>query len=89
MQGQGAHPRTTGTGPAVVHKLTIWERPVMESTSERTSSSFRAVMTDEVTSCDFHNLKQGSLTLQQYFECIIKLRARGPEVAEQSIINAC
>jgi hypothetical protein len=52
------------------------------------AASFRAVRPDEVMSCDFHNLKQESMTLQQYLECIIKLRARGPEVLEQSIIDA-
>ena len=43
---------------------------------------------DEVTSCDFHNLKQRSSTLQEYLECIIKLHARGRVVAEKSIIDA-
>ena len=52
------------------------------------NASFRAVRPDEVTSCNFHNLKQGSLTLQEYLECIIKLRTRGPDVAKQSIIDA-
>ena len=43
---------------------------------------------DEVTSCDFHNLKQRSSTLQEYLECIIKLRARGQVIVEKSIIDA-
>ena len=51
-------------------------------------ASFRAVMPDEVTSCDFHNLKQGSMTLQEYLQSIMKLRARGPNVADQSIIDS-
>ena len=45
-------------------------------------------MPDEVTSCDFHNLKQGSMTLQEYLQSIMKLRARGPNVADQSIIDS-
>jgi len=51
-------------------------------------SSFRAVRPDEVTSCDFHNLKQGSMTLQEYLQSLIKLRARGPDVTDQSIIDS-
>ena len=51
-------------------------------------SSFRAVKPDEVTSCDFHNLKQGSMTLQEYLQSLIKLRARGPDVTDQSIIDS-
>jgi len=31
---------------------------------------------------------QGSMTVQEYLEHIIKLHARGPDVVEQSIINA-
>jgi len=33
-------------------------------------------------------MKQDSMTLQEYLERIVKLRARAPEVAEQSIIDA-
>ena len=51
-------------------------------------ASFRAVRPDEVTSCDFHSLKQGSMTLQEYLQRIMKLRAREPNVADQSIIDS-
>ena len=50
-------------------------------------ASFRAVRPNEVTSCNFHNLKQGSMTLQEYLQSIMKLRVRGPDVADQSIID--
>ena len=52
------------------------------------STCFRAVRPDEVTSCDFHDIKQGSLSLQEYLQRIVNLRARALEVAEQSIIDA-
>jgi hypothetical protein len=45
-------------------------------------------MPKEVTSCDFHNLKQGSMTLQEYLQSLIKLHARGPDVTDQSIIDS-
>jgi len=51
-------------------------------------ASFRAVRPDEVTSCDFHDLRQGSMTLQEYLQSIMKLRARAPNVADQSIIDS-
>ena len=43
---------------------------------------------DEVTSCDFHDLRQGSMTLQEYLQSVMKLRARAPNVADQSIIDS-
>ena len=43
---------------------------------------------DEVTSCDFHDLRQGSMTLQEYLQSVMKLRARVPNVADQSIIDS-
>ena len=43
---------------------------------------------DEINSCDFHNLKQGGSTLQEYLHHLVKLRARAPDVAEKTIIDA-
>ena len=43
---------------------------------------------DEVTSYDFHDLWQGSMTLQEYLQSVMKLRARAPNVADQSIIDS-
>ena len=51
-------------------------------------SRFRAIRPDEVTSCDFHNLKQGSMTLQEYLQSLIKLCARGLDITDQSIIDS-
>jgi len=39
-------------------------------------------------SCDFHNMKQGSSTLQEYLQRIVSLRARAPEESKQSIVDA-
>ena len=47
---------------------------------EELSAEFWAVKLDEVTSCDFHNLKQGSSSQQEYLHRLIRLRARAPEV---------
>ena len=33
-------------------------------------------------------MKQGSMTLQEYLQSIMKLRAKGPNVADQSIIDS-
>ena len=45
-------------------------------------ASCRAVRPDEVTSCDFHDLRQGSMTLQEYLQSVMKLRTRAPNVAD-------
>ncbi|RLM57795.1 uncharacterized protein C2845_PM18G05220 [Panicum miliaceum] len=42
-------------------------------------TSFRGLKMEELTSCDFHNCKQGEkATLQEYMQCIIKMRAKAP-----------
>ena len=51
-------------------------------------ASFRAVRPDEVTSCDFHDLRQRSMTLQEYLQSVMKLHSRAPNVADQSIIDS-
>ena len=53
------------------------------------STSFRSIKPDELTSCDFHDIKQGDKeTLQEYLQRVVKLRAKAPEVPAQSIIDA-
>jgi len=52
------------------------------------STVFWAAKPDKVNSCDFHNLEQGGSTLQEYLHCLVRLRARAPDVAEKTIINA-
>jgi hypothetical protein len=52
------------------------------------TAAFWAPKPDETTSCNFHNLKQGSSSLQEYLHCLVRLRARSPEVAEKTIIEA-
>jgi hypothetical protein len=52
-------------------------------------TSFRQLKMEELTSCDFDNYKQGEKeTLQEYMERIIKLRAKAPNVADLTIIEA-
>jgi len=51
------------------------------------ATGFRAVKPDKVTSCNFHDLNQGSSTLQDYMLPIIKLRAKATHVAKPSIID--
>jgi hypothetical protein len=42
-------------------------------------TNFWGLRTEELTSCDFHNCKQGEKeTLQEHMQRIIKLRAQGP-----------
>ncbi|RLN39011.1 retrotransposon protein [Panicum miliaceum] len=44
---------------------------------------------EELTPCGFHNCKQGDKEpLQEYMQCIIKMRARAPKVADLSVIKA-
>ena len=83
MQGEGTRSRCTSSRPMLVHQSTLQPIKFLESTSVRVNASFGAMRPDEVTSCDLHNLKQkqGNLTLQEYLERIIKLRAWTPEVA--------
>ncbi|RLM65332.1 polyprotein [Panicum miliaceum] len=52
-------------------------------------TSFGGLKTEELTSCDFHNCKQGKKeTLQEYMQRIIKMRSRAPNVADLTIIEA-
>ena len=51
------------------------------------TAAFRAPKPDEINSCDFHNLKQGGSTLQEYLRRLVWLRARAPDVVEKTIIN--
>ena len=52
------------------------------------TTAFRAPKSEEVNSCDFHNLKQEGSTLQEYLHRLVRLRARAPDVAEKTIIEA-
>ena len=52
------------------------------------AAAFREVKLNEVISCDFRNMKQGSSSLQEYLHRLVRLRARAPEVAERTIIDA-
>ena len=52
------------------------------------AAAFREVKLNEVTLCDFRNMKQGSSSLQEYLHRLVRLRARAPEVAERTIIDA-
>ena len=51
------------------------------------TAAFRASKPDEINSFDFHNLKQGGSTLQEYLHRLVRLRARAPDVAEKTIID--
>jgi len=91
VQGKGTHPPIVRPGPVLVCKhANILSESIFSWNQLRSElrASFRVVRSDEVTSCDFYNLKQGSMTLQEYLERIMKLCARGPDVANQSIIDA-
>ncbi|RLM60617.1 polyprotein [Panicum miliaceum] len=56
---------------------------------ERHRRSRRRLKTEELTSCDFHNCKQGKKeTLQEYMKRIIKLQAKAPNVADLTVIEA-
>ena len=91
MQGKGTHPPIVRPGPVLVCKhANILSESIFSWNQLRSElrASFRVVRSDEVTSCDFYNLKQGSMTLQEYLQSIMKLRIRGPDVADQSIIDS-
>jgi hypothetical protein len=52
-------------------------------------TSFRGLKIEELTSCDFHNYKQGEKeTLQEYMQRIIKLWAKAQNVADLTVIEA-
>ncbi|RLM79135.1 uncharacterized protein C2845_PM12G14620 [Panicum miliaceum] len=51
-------------------------------------TSFLGLKTLELTSCNFHNCKQGEKeTLQEYMQCIFKMRAKALNVADLTIIE--
>jgi hypothetical protein len=51
-------------------------------------TSFRGLKTEELTSCDFYNYKQGEETLQEYMQHIIKMQAKASNVADLTVIEA-
>ena len=89
MQGEGTRPRIKRLGTAMVCKHTTRNHFVVEAASLRVVCKFQAVRPDEVTSCDFHDLRKGSMTLQEYLQSVMKLRARAPNVVKGINLGPC
>ena len=87
---QGQSPRSFVKGPAQhwYSNLPNGHIRAWDQLRAELSAVFWAAKPDKVNSCDFHNLEQGGSTLQEYLHCLVRLRARAPDVAEKTIINA-